>query len=78
MSHSVGYSHAAELGRIQRRDLYLFPDFPINLSAYKHRNLDSDCSIQIAECVGRRQGFHVLCTFLRALLLLSLNTRLFL
>lgn len=56
MSHSVGYSRAAELGRIQRRDLYLFPDFPINLRAYKHRNLDSDCSIQIPEYVGRRQG----------------------
>lgn len=31
MSHSVGYSELAELGRVQRRDLYLFPDFPINL-----------------------------------------------
>lgn len=53
-SNSVGYSHVAELGRVQRRDLYLFSDFPINLLAYKHGNLDSDCSIQIAKFAGGR------------------------
>lgn len=61
MSHSVGYSELAELGRVQRRDLYLFPDFPINL--LKNAEIVTvTVTSKLPNVLEEGKLFHVLCT----------------
>lgn len=61
MTHSVGYSDLAERGRVQRRDLYLFPDFPTSLLT-NAEIVTVTVASKLPNVLEGSKLFHVLCT----------------